>query len=1625
MSRVLIIDIPRGSLDGLKKKLERAGVKVERQTKHPPDTCQVGQSKVLGVVVHHKRADTIPGLGKEPGLAGVPVLIWYPDRASEADLDSWHRTGALDFLVGPIGAREFMARIKGLERSLRTRLPWLQKAVGGLIKISRAATSRDDDFTVLKTTVREVERLFPGIHCAIMMLSSKRGTAMVITQGSRPDILDIPLDLTKYPEIQKMLATRRPVAIKNVQKHPMMREVRELIKAKDIHSILATPIFYREEVVGLIMLRSAGSPRAFDRIEISFCEMVAQNTAVSLRNIKLSREVIEEVRRTKEAKRAARKKTSDLARMEAMFDHASDGIVVVDSKGRIKGVNVNFTRLSGYAKEDVEGKSIEELIFPRPGESVSVMPAIKGKKEGSKISTQILRCKDASKRHVVVRLDNLPKRRERLISMHDVTEERELEDALRRTKEFLENVIQSSMDAIIAADMNGTIILFNASAESVSGYKASDVVGNMNIVDFYAPGVARDIMRRIRSDDYGGRGKLEACLNQLINSEGEEIPINMSAAIMYEENREVASVGIFQDLRERIMIEKDLRVAQEQLMQSRQKEAIAAVSGAAAHELNQPLTSILGYAELLKRVERNLAQELPDHSAMSSLKNAAEVIYQESERMAEVVKKIGQVREFETKDYVGGTKIIDLDRARKADPDDSRILLQTLLENMNEAVVVIGEDTVIKLANPAAEEITGENPLGKSFARYLKGIEYKKSKEAFELTVKGEKTERDIEFSAPDGSTRTVSAIGVPLPEGKGIMGIYTDVTEFRRTQQTTKESSAFQAQLLKSSTLPMITLDVDGKISFWNKASEKLFGYSAEEVQGKLPDSIIHKFDQENFHEHIRRLRREGDLADELKLVKKSGEVFQVYHVDAVVRDDEGRALGFLLVIFDLSERAAVELELKEKTEQIAVMSDIAHEIRTGVGMEEVLGGVLKNLARVIPMDLCAVTLNDEEAEDVMIVGYHASEDRPYKSTLRLYEDADTMRKLLLMDQPAIYNDASMFQEDFLFGGIGRDTEKQKALRFKSLINYPLIFRGEVMGTLHVTSAKKDQYSADDIDRLSQFAGPITMALANARLFNQIQQNNLELSRRTAWMENLIRASQGISMEMDSEEIIKRLVEPYFEAHSWQHLTAWLEDPEEGGLLLAGAYNYSGIEPGRKLDLDPETRDLLQDKHEILDLGLVRKDSSFKPILDDAKAALLVPMVALDQKMGLLIFESHHLKPFTEGDKMDAGVLAAQIAGALRNLDFCRDLDLATRFQRGLIEDANALILVLVREGRIELINRALEELLDMPKESVVGMSFWDFFDTHTRVLTEDGEQAATQSDFFKKIVRKVEQGENLVNLKVTIISPRGRESQAVFNTSSILDRNGSFQGFIAIGQNMTRYREMEKNLLQAEKMATVGQMAAGVAHELNNPLTGILHAATMLGRNKNLDEKSKDLVEKLTLESLRIESLAHNLMSYSRPSQEQMVPLDIRAVVMDSLSFSHYELSRGRVKVKTKIPKGIKPVRGIKDQLQQVFINLLVNAGYACAEKGGGNVTIDVSSAGNGMVEVAVSDDGAGIDEELFEKLFDPFFTTKPEGKGTGLGLTIVKEIVARHDGKIQVKSEPDKGSTFIVTLPVYSTD
>lgn len=246
---------------------------------------------------------------------------------------------------------------------------------------------------------------------------------------------------------------------------------------------------------------------------------------------------------------------------------------------------------------------------------------------------------------------------------------------------------------------------------------------------------------------------------------------------------------------------------------------------------------------------------------------------------------------------------------------------------------------------------------------------------------------------------------------------------------------------------------------------------------------------------------------------------------------------------------------------------------------------------------------------------------------------------------------------------------------------------------------------------------------------------------------------------------------------------------------------------------------------------------------------------------------------------------------------------------------------------------------------------------------------------------------------------------------------------------RDVTREKEYQVQFMQAEKMATVGVLAAGVAHEINNPLTSILGFSDGLKRrlprleNKvepEILEDMREYVQTIRQEGQRCQEIVQNLLTFSRPRNSPFGKVNLRRLITDCLKIIHYRLKKcPQVNVQLNLDSELPFVHGDEAQLKQVVLNLLTNALDALS--GQGVLTILVQAEPDNMVSLEVEDSGPGIPPDYLERVFDPFFTTKPVGEGTGIGLSTCYNIVQAHSGRIYVCSEPEKGSSFRILLPL----
>jgi len=306
---------------------------------------------------------------------------------------------------------------------------------------------------------------------------------------------------------------------------------------------------------------------------------------------------------------------------------------------------------------------------------------------------------------------------------------------------------------------------------------------------------------------------------------------------------------------------------------------------------------------------------------------------------------------------------------------------------------------------------------------------------------------------------------------------------------------------------------------------------------------------------------------------------------------------------------------------------------------------------------------------------------------------------------------------------------------------------------------------------------------------------------------------------------------------------------------------------------------------------------------------------------------------------------------------------------------------------------------------------------------------------ELAREMMRRMRSGEygppdRLNTTEITFYNKDGQEVPVRFSAAIIRDK-GQEVGSVGIFSDLREHRRMQKKLeetqnqlLQAEKIASLGRMSAGVAHEINNPLAGILIYAELLQRDMEANAAGRPHLEEIINQTLRCKQIVTRLLEFSRQSLGQKTRIDMNDIISRCVKLIDQQLIFHNIQIKLSLDPHLPQIFGDPGELQQVFTNLLLNA--ADAIKGVGRITITsrADPERDGVI-ITFADTGSGIPPELRDKIFDPFFTTKPPGKGTGLGLSIVYGVIQRHGGTIEVESPHGGGTEFIIRLPLDSQE
>jgi len=347
--------------------------------------------------------------------------------------------------------------------------------------------------------------------------------------------------------------------------------------------------------------------------------------------------------------------------------------------------------------------------------------------------------------------------------------------------------------------------------------------------------------------------------------------------------------------------------------------------------------------------------------------------------------------------------------------------------------------------------------------------------------------------------------------------------------------------------------------------------------------------------------------------------------------------------------------------------------------------------------------------------------------------------------------------------------------------------------------------------------------------------------------------------------------------------------------------------------------------------------------------------------------------------------------------------------FNENIVESINVGILAVDPEEKIESWNSQMEVMFALPRKDALRQPLETVFPAE---LVEEFRRVKDQAGVH-----------NLYKFRLETRAPEMRIANIAI--APLVSRDFRTVGRIILVDDITDQTEMEGQLAQAEKLSSIGLLAAGVAHEVNTPLAVISSYAQMLARQLRGDERLGPLLEKITQQTFRASKIVNGLLNFSRTSGAEYRETDVNTIIRDTLTLLEHQFKTAQISVETELMAELPPILGNSDKLQQVFLNLFLNAKDAMAAAGEDR-RLRIATEVNGHVSISIADSGAGIAPEHLRRIYDPFFTTKTarrdgQPRGTGLGLAVTYGIIQEHSGKIHVESQVGQGTTFYLEFPM----
>lgn len=694
--------------------------------------------------------------------------------------------------------------------------------------------------------------------------------------------------------------------------------------------------------------------------------------------------------------------------------------------------------------------------------------------------------------------------------------------------------------------------------------------------------------------------------------------------------------------------------------------------------------------------------------------------------------------------------------------------------------------------------------------------------------------------------------------------------------------------------------------------------------------------------------------------------------------------------------ENAQLLGETRRRSEEQAMLFEAMTMVTSDLALETVLDAVSRQVAEALKADICLISDWQEPENQLRIMQCYVSPlaKRPAPNqcslpTLPLYASilASQTSTLLKLDDPATPAE-----------GLTRLEE----LKVQVLLIIPLIYRRQTIGLVEIgRAAVTEPLTRNELRLAEMMTAQAAVVIEHARLYDEAMRR---LAEAKVLQEVMVAAASSLNFDL----VLSGTIEALHRTLGIERLGFFLPTPEGDAVVPHPAtigFNWEGDQV--RIPIDGSAAGWVIRHSKPLLIPDVVQSADYYELVPGTQAEMCVPVLLKGQVAAVLQAESSRLNAFDSDDVQFFMAIAAELAIALENAALFEEIRAAEANYRNLFNNANDFILTLDGNFCIISANKMALKSTGYRLDEVIGAQVSQFI--HPK--------------HFSKLYEVLKERLNLPKpghtFELPILSKRGDEILLEINFQ--IRREGRRLASIhCIGRDITERRRLEKQLQQTEKLSAVGKLVAGVAHELNNPLSSIIGYSSMLLKSGFPREHREDL-EVIFRQAQRARTIVRDLLTFARKFDLDTKPTDVNDIINQSLSAVKPQLQNHGIQVITALDFSLPQTMADPHQLEQVFANLIGNAIHALAKVPGPRRLTIESRRVDRTIHLSFTDNGPGIPPQIINRIFDPFFSTKTVGEGTGLGLSICFGIISEHKGQIQAENHPEGGAIFRIELPV----